>query len=115
MTAKKKAILSVCLFVLIFGIAAIVLGALPLFKIDNKGIKIAGAVVALLGLIFAILYLTVGGGANLFTGDDKTVVEAAIKAGLVKMSLAFGSFFGLIGAAVATVGGVMNVLPIFKK
>ena len=103
------------LFVLIFGIAALVLGALPLFKVDNKGIKIAGAVVALLGLIFAILYLTVGGGASLFSGDDKTLAENAIKLGAVKMKLAFGAYMGLIAAIVATVGGVMNVLPIFKK
>ena len=103
------------LFVLIFGIAAIVLGALPLFKIDNKGIKIAGAVVALLALIFAIMYMIVGGGASLFSGDDKTVVENGIKLGFVKMKLAFGSIMALIAAIVATAGGVMNILPIFKK
>ena len=103
------------LFMLIFGIIAIVLAALPLFKIDMPAITIAAAVVALLGLIFAILYLTVGGGASLFSGDDKDAVETAIKLGFVKMKLAFGSYFGLIGSLVATVGGVMNVIPIFKK
>ena len=103
------------LFALIFGIAAIVLGALPLFKVDNKGIKIAGAVVALLALIFIIMYMIVGGGANLFSGDDKTLVENAIKAGVVKVKLAFGSIMALIAAIVATAGGIMNVLPVLKK
>lgn len=103
------------LFMLIFGILAIVLAALPLFKIDMPAITIAAAVIALLGLIFAILYLTVGGGANLFSGDNKDAIETGIKLGMVKMKLAFGSYFGLIGSLVATVGGVMNVIPIFKK
>ena len=103
------------LFMLIFGILAIVLAALPLFKIDMPAITIAAAVIALLGFIFAILYLTVGGGASLFSGDDKDAVEAAIKLGAVKLKIAFGAYFGLIGALVATVGGVLNVIPIFKK
>lgn len=102
------------LFMLILGIVAIVLAVLPLAKIDMPAIKIAGAVVALLGLIFAILYLTVGGGSGLFSGDDKDLIDVAIKLGL-KMSIAFGAYFGLIGALVATAGGVLNVLPVFKK
>ena len=53
------------LFMIIFGILAIILAALPLFKIDMPAIGIAAAVVALLGLVFAILFLTVGGGASL--------------------------------------------------
>ena len=103
------------LFMLIFGILAIVLAALPLFKIDMPAITIAAAVIALLGLIFAILYLTVGGGAGLFTGDDKDIVELGIKVGGIKMKLAFGAFFGLIASLVATVGGVLNIVPMFKK
>ena len=95
--------------------AAIVLAVLPLAKIGMPAIKIAGAVVALLGLIFVIMYMIVGGGASLFSGDDKTAVENAIKLGFVKMKLAFGSYMALIAAIVATAGGVMNILPIFKK
>lgn len=103
------------LFIMILGILAIILAALPLFKVDMPAITIAAAVIALLGLIFAILYLTVGGGASLFTGDDKDGTEILIKSGVLKMKLAFGSYFSLIGALVATVGGVLNVIPMFKK
>ena len=103
------------LFMLIFGIVAIVLAALPLFKIDAPAIKIIGAVVALLGLIFAILFMTVGGGASLFAGDDKDATELLIKAGVLKMKVAYGAIIALIASIVATVGGVLNVVPIFKK
>ena len=103
------------LFMLILGIASLVLGALPLFKVDNKGIKIAGCVVALVAVVFGILYLTAGGGANLFTGNDKDAVAAAINTGMIKMKLGFGSIFGLIVAIVAFVGGILNVVPLFKK
>ena len=103
------------LFILIFGILAIILAALPLFKIDMPAITIAAGVVALVGLVFAILYLTVGSGANLFSGNDKDLAEILIKAGTLKMKLAFGAYLALIGSIVATVGGVLNVIPMFKK
>ena len=102
------------LFMLIFSILVIILAALPLFKIDVPAITIAAAVIALLGLIFAILFLTVGGGASLFSGNDKDAAELAIKLGM-KMSIQFGAYLALIGSLVATVGGVLNVIPIFKK
>lgn len=103
------------LFMLIFGIIAMILAALPLFKVDVPALKIVGAVAALIGLIFAILYLTVGGGAGLYTGSDKDAAEAAIKLALIKMSLGFGAYFALIASIVATVGGALNVIPMFKK
>ena len=102
------------LFMLIFGILAIVLAALPLFKIDMPAIGIAAAVVALLGLIFAILFLTVGGGANLCTGDDKDAMQLFIDLG-GKIKIQFGAYLALIGSLIATAGGALNVIPMFKK
>ena len=101
------------LFMLIFGIIAIVLAALPLFKVDVPALKIVGAVVALVGAIFAILFLTVGGKADLFTGDSYNAMKALLLVGSLKIQ--FGAYFGLIAAILATVGGVLNVIPMFKK
>ena len=103
------------LLMLLTGIAALVLGALPMFGVDNNGIKIAGAVVAILAVIFGLLFLIMGASENLFTGDAKDAYKEAIKAGWVKMSLQFGSIAGFIAAIIAAVGGVLNVLPVLKK
>lgn len=103
------------LLMLITGIAALVLGALPMFGVDNNGIKIAGAVVAILAVIFGLLFLIMGASENLFTGDAKDFYKEAIKAGGIKMSLQFGSIVGFIAAIVAAVGGVLNVIPVLKK
>ena len=101
------------LFILIFGIIAIILAVLPMFKIDAPAIKIIGAVVALVGFIFAILFLTVAGKADLMSGDDYNALKILLAIGSLKVQ--FGAYFALIASLVATVGGVMNVLPIFKK
>ena len=100
------------LLVLIFGIITLILAALPLFKVNMPAITIIGAIAALVGLIFAILFLTVGGTFDIF-GDDKGAIRLLFA--LNEMKIQFGAYLGLIGALVATVGGVLNVIPMFKK
>ncbi|MBO7335604.1 MAG: hypothetical protein J6U42_01555 [Lachnospiraceae bacterium] len=101
------------LFMLIFGIIALILAALPLFKVDVPALKIVGGVVALVGLVFAILFLTVGNKADLFSGDSYNAAKALLLVGSFKIQ--FGAYFALIASIVATVGGVINVIPMFKK
>ena len=101
------------LFMLIFGIIAIVLAVLPLFKVNVPALKIVGAVVALVGVVFAILFLTVATKADLFSGDAYNAAKVLIAVGSFKVQ--FGAYFGLIASILATVGGVLNVVPMFKK
>ena len=98
------------LFLLIIGILSIILALLPMFKIKNNGINVAATLIAVLGLVFAIMFLKVGDGASLFTGDDEKAMDMAIKLG-TSLKIQFGAYFGMAGSAIAMIGGLLS----FKK
>lgn len=94
------------LLVLIFGIIAIVTAILPMFMdVPQKTISIVQLVVGVLIVVFALIFVLMGGGSGLYSGDAAEVVKGMIDTGVLRMPLQIGCYLGLIGGVLALVGG----------
>lgn len=94
------------LLVLIFGIIAIVTAILPMFMdVPQKTISIVQLVVGVLIVVFALIFVLMGGGSGLYSGDAAEIVKGMIDTGVLRMPLQIGCYLGLIGGILALVGG----------
>ena len=100
------------LLVVIFAIVGLVLAIIPMFaklSVDKKIYNIIVAVIMALAVVFAIVFVAMGGGAGLFTGTSADLIESYLENDVFKMPLGVGAYLGLIGAIVGLVGAGLNV------
>ncbi len=91
---------------LIFGVIAIIGAILPMISsINEKTSSIICAVSGLLVVIFAVLFIIMGSGSGLVTGElYKYSIDMMIEAGM-SIDAGIGCYLGLIGGILALVGG----------
>jgi hypothetical protein len=90
--------------VFIFGIPAMILGVLGLvfLAIEKKGFAIAGLVMGILVLIFAILAVTM----------TSVIAGFAAYTGVVTVGMGYGMYLTLVGAILLIVGGALSYVQI---
>ena len=99
------------LIVVITAIVGAIMAFVPMFvKISNKKTyNIIVTVIMAISVIFAIVFVAMGGGEGLYSGDYAEIVKGMLETELVKMSLGAGAFVGLIGAIVGLVGAGISL------
>ena len=86
------------LFAALLGLATLVLAALPIFGVNNKGTKTAFLVCAILTFVFGILVMFVtASGAVIDANTDN-----------VKFVKEVGAYFALIGGLLAALGAALD-------
>ena len=83
----------------------------PMFaKISNmKTYNIIVTVIMAISVIFAIIFVAMGGGEGLYSGNAADVIKGLIDTEMMKMGLGVGAFMGLIGAIVGLVGAGISL------
>ena len=79
----------------------------PMKKKMNYNLIIAAFMIV--SVVLSIVFLTMGAGADLYTGTAKDVVEGMIGLGLIEMKLGIGAALGLIGGIIGLVGAAISV------
>lgn len=101
------------LVIMITAIVGLIMAAVPIFVKLNVNIKVyntALAVILLVGVIFSIIFIAMGGGTGLYSGDYLTYIESQTEVFKnLKLSLGYGPYHGLICMAAALVGSIYNI------
>ena len=100
------------LFTVIFAFIGLILAIIPMFAklpVKKKVYNIIVAAVLVISVIFAIVFVAIGAGAGLFTGEAAEGIKFAIENEYAKMSLGAGAIVGIIGAIIALVGAGIAV------
>jgi hypothetical protein len=99
------------LIVVITAIVGAIMAFVPMFtKISNKKTyNIIVTVIMAISVIFAIVFVAMGGGEGLYTGDYAEFVKGLLETEMLKMGLGAGAFIGLIGAIVGLVGAGISL------
>ena len=86
------------LFTALFGLATIVLGILPVFGVNNSGVKIAFMVCGIITLVCGILVFALTGGKAAFDADLDNY----------KFHRQIGAYFALFGGILAGAGACLD-------
>jgi len=86
------------LFAALLGLATLVLAALPIFGVNNKGTKTAFLVCAVLTFIFGILVMFVTASGAVIDGNTDGI----------KFVKEVGAYFALIGGLLAALGAALD-------
>lgn len=99
------------LFTLIFAIVGAIAAILQMFvkNVDAKVFSFVEVGVFALAAIFAIVFVAMGAGPDLFDGTAKDMIKMAIDSGTLKMNLGIGAYLGLIASIVGVIGAGVNV------
>ena len=99
------------LFTLIFAIVGAIAAILQMFvkNVDAKVFCFVEVGVFALAAIFAIVFVAMGAGPDLFDGTAKDAIKMAIDSGVLKMNLGIGAYLGLIASIVGVIGAGVNV------
>ena len=99
------------LILVITAIIGAIMAIVPMFaKIANmKTYNIIVTVIMAISVIFAIIFVAMGGGEGLYSGNAADVIKGLIDTEMMKMGLGVGAFMGLIGAIVGLVGAGISL------
>ena len=99
------------LFTLIFAIVGAIAAILQMFvkNVDAKVFSFVEVGVFALAAIFAIVFVAMGAGPDLYDGTAKDIIKMAIDSGALKMNLGIGAYLGLIASIVGVIGPGVNV------
>ncbi|MGN1044770.1 MAG: hypothetical protein ACI4Q9_02285 [Candidatus Methanomethylophilaceae archaeon] len=99
------------LFTLIFAIIGAIAAVLPMFTkgIDAKILAFIEVGAFAIAAIFAIVFVAMGAGPDLYVGTARDAIKALIDSGILKQSLGVGAYLGLIASIVGVIGAGINV------
>ena len=77
--------------------------------VHRRTCSIVLTMMMVISVIFTIVFIAMGAGEGLFTGDTAELINGFIEMGVLKMGLGAGAYVGLVGAIIGLIGAGIDI------